>query len=55
MLLVEGDEYETYNTDAATYATVSLIKKYAPAIVLYGATTNGRDLAPAWPASWRPA
>ena len=30
MLLVEGDEYETYNTDAATYATVSLIKKYAP-------------------------
>ncbi len=46
VLLVEGDEYETYNTDAATYATVSLIKKYAPAIVLYGATNNGRDLAP---------
>ena len=46
VLLVEGDEYETYNTDAATFATVSLIKKYAPAIVLYGATNNGRDLAP---------
>ena len=26
VLLVEGDEYETYNTDAATFATVSLIK-----------------------------
>jgi electron transfer flavoprotein alpha subunit len=46
VLLVEGDEYETYNTDAATYATVTLIEKYQPAIVLYGATNNGRDLAP---------
>ena len=46
VLLVEGDEYDTYNTDAATFATVSLIHKYAPAIVLYGATNNGRDLAP---------
>lgn len=45
-LLVEGDEYETYNTDAATYATVTLIEKYHPSIVLYGATNNGRDLAP---------
>ena len=46
VLLVEGDEYETYNTDAATYATVTLIEKYHPSIVLYGATNNGRDLAP---------
>ncbi len=46
VLLVEGDEYETYNTDAATYAAVTLIEKYHPSIVLYGATNNGRDLAP---------
>ncbi|MBR1781525.1 MAG: electron transfer flavoprotein subunit alpha/FixB family protein [Oscillospiraceae bacterium] len=46
VLLVEGDEYDTYNTDAATYAVVALIRKYRPAIVLYGATANGRDLAP---------
>ena len=46
VLLVEGDEYATYNTDATTYAVVTLIEKYHPSIVLYGATNNGRDLAP---------
>ena len=46
VLLVEGDEYATYNTDAATYAVVTLIEKYHPSIVLYGATNNGRDLGP---------
>jgi electron transfer flavoprotein alpha subunit len=45
-ILVEGDEYNTYNTDAATYAMCALIEKYAPSIVLYGATNNGRDLGP---------
>lgn len=45
-ILVEGDEYETYNTDAQTYAIVELIHKYSPAIVLYGATNNGRDVGP---------
>lgn len=46
VLLVEGDEYETYNTDAASYAVTTLIEKYKPSVVLYGATDNGRDLAP---------
>lgn len=46
VILVEGDEYETYNTDAQTYAMVELIAKYQPAIVLYGATNNGRDVGP---------
>lgn len=46
VLLVEGPEYRTYNTDAATFAMVELIGKYEPAIVLYGATNNGRDVAP---------
>lgn len=46
VLLVEGAEYKNYNTDAATYAMVELIRKYDPSIVLYGATNNGRDLGP---------
>jgi electron transfer flavoprotein alpha subunit len=46
VILVEGDEYNTYNTDGATYAMCALIEKYAPSIVLYGATNNGRDLGP---------
>ncbi len=46
VILVEGDEYNTYNTDAATFAMCALIEKYAPSIVLYGATNNGRDLGP---------
>ena len=46
VILVEGDEYNTYNTDAASYAMCALIEQYAPSIVLYGATNNGRDLGP---------
>lgn len=46
VLLVEGEEYRCYNTDAATHAMVALIRKYEPSIVLYGATNNGRDIAP---------
>lgn len=45
-IVVEGPEYKNYNTDAATYAMVELIGKHDPAIVLYGATNNGRDLGP---------
>jgi electron transfer flavoprotein alpha subunit len=46
VITVEGDEYLHYNTDAQTYAMVELIGKYQPAIVLYGATNNGRDVGP---------
>jgi electron transfer flavoprotein alpha subunit len=46
VILVEGEEYKNYNTDAATFAMCALIEKYAPSIVLYGATNNGRDLGP---------
>ena len=35
-----------YTTDAYTIALTSLIAPNKPAIVLYGATGNGRDLAP---------
>ena len=46
VILVEGEEYKNYNTDAETYAMTELIKKYKPSIVFYGATNNGRDLGP---------
>lgn len=46
VIVVEGEEYETYNTDAETFAMCRLIEEKKPSIVLYGATTNGRDLAP---------
>lgn len=45
-ILVEGEEYKTYNTDAAAYAMTELVRSREPAIVLYGATNNGRDVAP---------
>ncbi|MCD8046914.1 MAG: electron transfer flavoprotein subunit alpha/FixB family protein [Clostridiales bacterium] len=45
-IVVEGDEYDVYNTDVQSYAVETLIRKYTPFIVLYGATNNGRDVAP---------
>lgn len=44
--LVEGEIFEYYTTEAYTTAVSTLIEKYKPAIVLYGATHIGRDLAP---------
>lgn len=41
-----GKEYSHYNTDAYTIACVDLIKKYKPAVMLLGATNDGRDLGP---------
>lgn len=46
VLLVEGEEYYHYNTDAFTYALEQLVKKYQPTSVLIGATNNGRDMGP---------
>ena len=46
VLAVEGDEFETYSTDAFSRALITLIEKYKPDTVLFGATNNGRDLAP---------
>lgn len=44
--LIEGPEYEHYNTDAYTIAFVDIIEKHKPAAVLVGATNDGRDLGP---------
>lgn len=44
--LVEGSEYKNYTTDAYTIALAHLINTYKPAVVLLGATNDGRDLGP---------
>ena len=46
VFLVENELLERYNTDGYTLAISKLIEKYKPSIVLFGATLNGRDLAP---------
>lgn len=45
-ILVEGDEYEYYTTDAFSKALIQLIEKYKPETMLIGATNNGRDMGP---------
>ncbi|MDO5714071.1 MAG: electron transfer flavoprotein subunit alpha/FixB family protein [Tissierellia bacterium] len=45
VLKVDGDVYEQYSTDAYTKALETLLDKYDPLLVLFGATENGRDLA----------
>lgn len=44
--LVEGKDYKNYTTDAYAAALAQTIEKKKPEIVLVGATTIGRDLAP---------
>ena len=46
VLVVDDKTLEHYTTDAFAIAVTSLIAPRKPALVLYGATTNGRDLAP---------
>jgi len=45
-ILVEGDEYYEYSTDAFAIAIETAVNKYKPAAVLIGATNNGRDVGP---------
>ncbi|RLC30499.1 MAG: electron transfer flavoprotein subunit alpha [Deltaproteobacteria bacterium] len=44
--LVDDENLAEYKTGPYTTAVAAVIAKYKPAIVLYGATTTGRDLAP---------
>ncbi|MHA2312813.1 MAG: FAD-binding protein [Candidatus Thorarchaeota archaeon] len=46
VLVVDDKSFEHYTTDAFTIAMVTLIAPRKPSVVLYGATSNGRDLAP---------
>lgn len=44
VIVVEGEEYKHYTTDAFTNAVVTLVEKYKPSVLLAAATKNGRDL-----------
>jgi len=44
--MVEHDELFEYNTDIFTTVIVSLVTRHKPSVMLYGATIQGRDLAP---------
>ncbi|SHJ80710.1 electron transfer flavoprotein alpha subunit [Dethiosulfatibacter aminovorans DSM 17477] len=46
IIVVEGEEFEHYNTDSYTIALTKLINEYKPSVILIGATNNGRDLGP---------
>lgn len=46
IIVVEGEEYARYTTDAYTAALYALIEKYGPTTMLIGATNTGRDLGP---------
>ena len=46
ILVVEGEEYQSYSTDAYAIALVELVEKYGPRAMMIGATNNGRDLGP---------
>ena len=44
--IVENDRYTHYSTELYSKAAIEIIKEVQPDIVLIGATTQGRDLAP---------
>ncbi|HCC01791.1 MAG TPA: electron transfer flavoprotein subunit alpha/FixB family protein [Ruminococcaceae bacterium] len=46
ILVVDDPALEPYTTEPYAYCMDSIIRKYKPAVVLYGATAIGRDLAP---------
>ncbi|NLB29594.1 MAG: electron transfer flavoprotein subunit alpha/FixB family protein [Clostridiales bacterium] len=46
IIVVEGADFADYSTDAYMSAFSELVSKYDPAAILFGATSNGRDLAP---------
>lgn len=46
ILFVKDDMFEVYTTDAYTKTIATLIEERKPEVVLIGATTIGRDLAP---------
>lgn len=46
VVLVDNADLKLYSTKPYAYAMCSVIEKYKPAVVLYGATAIGRDLAP---------
>jgi electron transfer flavoprotein alpha subunit len=46
LIVVDHEALEVYSTDIYSQLAIELIKKYKPDTILFGATSNGRDLAP---------
>ena len=46
VIVVEGEEYQLYTTDAYATALCTLVEKYGPTSMMIGATPHGRDLGP---------
>lgn len=46
VLLVDDPELDDYNLDRHTHALCALAREMKPSVILFGATANGRDLAP---------
>lgn len=45
-IVVDAPEYMDYSTEAYVHALFELVSKYTPDVILIGATTDGRDMAP---------
>lgn len=45
-IVIDGDEYEEFSTDAYAAALTELVEKYKPEAFMIGATHNGRDVGP---------
>lgn len=46
VIVVDDPQFKFYNTDVFSNTMVHLVKKYAPEVILIGATNNGRDVGP---------
>jgi len=46
VVIVEDEKLENYQTNAYADAITQIIEKHKPSILLFGATSTGRDLAP---------
>lgn len=46
IIVIDGEEYKDYSTDAYKAAVLAMVEKYGPNTVMIGATPNGRDLGP---------
>ena len=46
VIAVDNASYADYSVEAYTYALEQLVEKYKPSAFLFGATSNGKELAP---------
>ena len=46
VITVSGGDFADYSLEGYTFALQQLVEKYKPAAFLFGATSNGRELAP---------